>query len=113
MYRIPDGTSAGVKTSLTQYNRITGEEHTARIYRNQIFQEIQDYLHKINHNKEVIITGDLNQSIGHRDIQLFFRLIGVKDIFQHYHNCEWEYRDTTSKKGNHCIDTIAATNGIL
>ena len=32
LYRIPDSTAAGVKTLLTQYNRNTGEERTARIY---------------------------------------------------------------------------------
>ena len=82
LYRIPDSSAKGSKTSLSQYNRKGGREQTARIYREKIFIEIREYLHQISSDKQIIITGDYNQSIGHDTVQEFFRMIGVKDVFE-------------------------------
>ena len=69
-------------------------------------------MHGLNFNKEIIIAGDYNQAIGHDEIQTFFRRIGVKDVFQTCHNCEWQYRDATYKRGTKCIDSIAVSDGL-
>ena len=113
LHRTPDGPGRGLKTCLSQHNRTTVIEHTARKHRKDLLKDIKKYLHEINEDKEIIIAGDFDQATGGDEMQRFYREIGVKDALWCHDHTPWNVRDVTFKRGSRCIDTIAISDGLM
>ena len=60
-----------------------------------------------------MIAEDLNESIKADDVQEFFRIIGVDDIYSKIHNKTEGECAPIYKCGKKCIDTIASSHGLL
>ena len=54
--------------AITQYNKISGKQYTATVYRKQVFREIIDYCRSIEELNNVIVVGDLNQDITTKEV---------------------------------------------
>ena len=63
LHRTPDGSRKGLKTCSYQCNRTTGIKSIAKKGRKEALNDVKKYLHEINEDEEIIITGDFNQAI--------------------------------------------------
>lgn len=62
---------------------------------------------------DVIFSGDLNQPIHHDRIRQFYLETDLHDIFSTYYDVPLQQRAKTFSRGQHCIDSIAASYNIL
>lgn len=112
-YRIPVTSNKDATcSSLIQYNLIDGKAKTAAQYRSEIFEEIEKYIKDNEDITDVLIAGDMNQSIGSIEVQKFFERIGVVDVHQLHNNIELKQLDHTESRGSKPIDTIAISRGL-
>ena len=81
IYRLPSTSSRGVKCSLTQYNRIDGNNSSPAVYRRELFDEIKKHIRDNEEITDIIIGGDYNQNIYDRDIRKFDDNIGVFNMY--------------------------------
>jgi len=75
LYRIPDSTQEGILKSRAQYDHIAGVVKTSKEYRNEMIKELNIEIKKLKDEgiEGILITGDMNQDIGHHQIQQFIR----------------------------------------
>jgi len=112
VYRIPNSSHQGPTKSLTQYNILEGNAKTSTEIRRDTLNQIKQYVN-INNVDDVIIAGDLNESVNSREIRKFFREIGVEDAHSRINNIALEEMDRTCINGNNPIDTFAVSEGLI
>ena len=95
-----------------QYNLIDRKAKIAAQYQQEMFDEIEVYIKGNQDITNIILAGDLNQNIASSAVQNFFNKIGIRDIYQTYHQLKFNQMNNTEERGLKLIDTIAASYGI-
>lgn len=113
IYRIPMSNQQGPKRNLTQYNVIEGNAKGATEHRKEIFKQIVTYIKSNQQIDDVILTGDLNQSIKSNEVQRFFEELGIEDVHSRVNNIPIDQLDKTYINGSQAIDTIAMSEGMF
>ena len=111
--RIPTSNQHGQKRNLTQCNVIEGDAKGAVEHRKEIFNQIKTYVNSNQQINDIILTGDLNQSIKSNDVQRFFKELGITDAHSRINNIPIEQLDKKYINGSNAIDAIAMSEGIL
>lgn len=112
VYRIPNSSQQGPTKCLTQYNILEGNAKTSTEIRKDTLNQIKQYVNN-NNVDDVIIAGDLNESVNSREIKKFFREIGVEDTHSRINNVALDEMDRTCINGNNPIDTFAVSEGLI
>ena len=65
VYHIPESTNVGPTKSFNQYNEKLGVVKDTSHYREKLLDDIVQYVHTRIDIDDIIVTGDLNQSLDH------------------------------------------------
>ena len=102
-----------IATLVAQYNEKDRKIKSANVYRKQIFTKIKQYIQNQMDINDIILLGDLNQSIYSSEVKSFYNKLGLKDIYQWYNKIEEGQMNNTCMIGSEPIDSVAATINIL
>ena len=92
---------------------ITGAASREKYYREKLLQDLIKFIHEQHQVSDILLAGDLNSCLHEDDIQDFFNRTGLNDVFSYFHDIDETIREPTFIRGPRCIDTLAATMGLL
>ena len=114
IYRIPATSPAdATHSSLIQCDLIDGKAKTAAQHRSDVFKEIEEHIKKNNDMIDMLLAGDINQSVASKTVQKFFNSIGVMDVHQKCDDLDLNQLDNTESRGSNPIDAVAVSHGLM
>jgi hypothetical protein len=115
MYHIPDLSKEGVIKSRAQYNRVLGEEYSAKYYRDLLLKEVTKEIRKVKEEgvKGIIVAGNFNQNIANQKLQEFMVENSLYEIHREVNDFKSSARDKTYNKGSNQIDAVLASEEVL
>ena len=101
MRRVPQGTSQGIQSTMSQCNQILGKAKSATRHRKEMLKDMVDCVKSFNKPVDAMIGGDHNQEMASTEVQQFFNELQMKDVDQTTDGIELkEVDDTNSRGGN-------------
>ena len=110
--RLPNSSQQGPTRCVTQCNLLEGNAKTSNEFRRETLKQIKQHVNEMDAD-DIIIAGDLNESVNSKEIRKFFREIGVEDTHSRVNNIPLASLDRTHVHGSNPIDTFAASEGLI